>query len=268
MADNAGKTVVFIHGAWMVPASWDNFRKSFEAAGFTTHAPAWPYLDSAPPEELRRNPPAALGGLSVGEIVDHYQSFITGLPEKPLIVGHSFGGLFTQILLDRGFGWAGVAIDPAPIAGVVPGAASFAAAAPVLLRWKGWELPFLLSREAFAASFANAAPPELQNEAYDKLVVPAPGRIFYDNAFWIGTGVHPARRAQPLLITAAEKDRTVTPFTAMGAFNRQKSSPAETDFKYFPGHSHFLIGEPGWEDVANYILRWVAQPISHEGCLE
>ncbi|MEI9914944.1 MAG: hypothetical protein WDN29_03100 [Methylovirgula sp.] len=163
-----------------------------------------------------------------------------------------------RFLLDRGLGWAGVAIDPAPIAGVVPGAFSFAAVAPVLFRWQGWEQPFPLSREAFARSFANAAPPDIQNDAYDRLVVPAPGRIFYEDAFWMGTHVHPRRRTQPLLITAAEKDRTVTPFTAMGAFNLQKKSSAETDFKYFPGHSHFLIGEPGWKDVANYILRWVA----------
>lgn len=259
MADSANKTVVFIHGAWMVPASWDNFRRAFESAGFTTHAPAWPYIDSAAPEELRRNPPPGLGALGVGPIVDHYQSFIASLPERPLIIGHSFGGLFAQLLLDRGLGWAGVAIDPAPAAFVAPGATSLAAAAPILFRWEGWDLPFTLSRRAFAASFANAAPPELQNEAYDKLVVPAPGRIFYESAFWLGTQVHPSRRTQPLLITAAEKDRTVTPFTAMGTFNIQRKSSAETDFKYFPGHSHFLIAEPGWEDVANYILRWVSQ---------
>jgi len=258
MADTVSKTVVFIHGAWMVPASWDNFRKSFEAAGFNTHAPAWPYLDNAPPDELRRNPPAGLGALGIASIVDHYQSFITSLPEKPLIIGHSFGGLFTQLLLDRGLGWGGVAIDPAPIAFDVPGVVSLAAAAPVLFRWQGWDLPFTLSREAFAANFANAAPPDVQAEAYDKLVVPAPGRIFYEGAFWIGTTVHPRRRTQPLLITVGEKDRTVTPFTAMQAFNIQRTSPAETDFKYFPGHSHFLIAEPGWEDVANYILRWIA----------
>ncbi|HEY0147134.1 MAG TPA: alpha/beta hydrolase [Methylovirgula sp.] len=258
MAENASKTVVFIHGAWMIPACWDNFRRSFQAAGYTTHAPAWPYLDSASSDELRRDPPPGLGALGITDIVDHYQTFIKAMPEKPLIIGYSFGGLFTQLLLDRGLGWAGVAIDPAPIAGVVPGAVSLAAASPVLLRWQGWEQPFQLSREAFARSFANAAPPDIQNEAYDRLVVPAPGRIFYEDAFWIGTHVHPKRRTQPLLITAAEKDRTVTPFTAMGAFNLQKKSSAETDFKYFPGHSHFLIGEPGWEDVANYILRWVA----------
>lgn len=258
MADDARKSAVFIHGAWMVPACWDNFRKSFEAAGFTTYAPSWPYLDRGTPDELRRNPPTGLGALGITPIVDHYQSFIANLPEQPLIIGHSFGGLFAQLLLDRGLGWAGVAIDPAPIAGDLPGALSLAASAPVLFRWQGWDQPFTLSRQAFAANFANAAPPDLQSDAYDRLVVPAPGRIFYEAAFWLGTSVHPARRAQPLLITAAEKDRTITPFTAMGAFNRQRKSAAETDFKHFPGHSHFLIAEPGWEDVANYILRWVA----------
>jgi pimeloyl-ACP methyl ester carboxylesterase len=250
-----GRTVVFIPGAWMTPQSWDNFRRPFEAAGYKAHAPSWPYLDG-PAAALRENPPPALGSLTVGAIVDHYQTFIATLPEKPLIIGHSFGGLYTQMLLDRGIGVAGIAIDPAPIGGVVPGPVSLSAAFPVLARWEGWNLPFTLSREDFAKSFANAAPPDVQNSAYERLVVPTSGRVFYQAAAWIGTFVNPRRRTEPLLITAGQLDRTVTPFVAHSAYNIQKFSWARTDFKFFPGHSHFLIAEPGWEDVANFALNW------------
>src|SRR6187402_2943293 len=121
MTCKLSKTVVFIHGAWMTPDCWNNFRPVFEAAGYTTHAPTWPFLGGAPAAELRKNPPPGLGSLKVSEIADHYQAYIEKLPEKPILIGHSFGGLVTQILLDRGVGVAGVAIDPGPIAGVIPG---------------------------------------------------------------------------------------------------------------------------------------------------
>jgi pimeloyl-ACP methyl ester carboxylesterase len=253
MATGSNKTVVFIPGAWMAPECWDNMRKPFEAAGYTVHTPAWPLLDK-PAAELRANPPKALGSLSVGKIVDHFEAFIAKLPGHPVLIGHSFGGLYVQLLLDRGCGSIGVAIDPGPIAGVIPGLQSLLAALPPILN--GWR-PFTLSREAFAKNFANGAPADIQAAAYDKLVVPTSGRIFYEAAGWIGTGVHPKRRMQPLLITAAEKDRTVTPFTARGAYALQKKSPARTDYKFFPGHSHFLIGEPGWEEVAKFVFDWV-----------
>lgn len=255
MAGEATKTAVFIQGAWMTPQSWDNFRKPFEVAGYKTYAPSWPYLDGNA-ADLRANSPPALGGLSVGAIVDHYQTFISTLSEKPLIIGHSFGGLYTQILLDRGVGAAGIAIDPGPIGGIVPGPVSLAAAFPVIARWEGWSRPYTLTREGFAKSFANTAPVDLQNSAYDRLVVPTSGRIFYQAASWIGTFVHPKRRRQPLLITAAEKDRTVTPYVAHAAYNIQRHAPSRTDFAQFANRSHFLIAEPGWEEVANFALNW------------
>jgi pimeloyl-ACP methyl ester carboxylesterase len=255
MAEGLTRTVVFIQGAWMLPASWDSFRKPFEAAGYKTHAPSWPYLEGTA-AELRAKPPAALGGLTVGAIVDHYAAFIATLPEKPLIIGHSFGGLYTQLLLDRGIGAAGIAIDPGPIGGIIPGPISLAAAFPVLARWEGWNLPFTLSREAFAANFANTAPADLQESAYEHLVVPTSGRIFYQAAGWIGTFAHPKRRKQPLLITAAEKDRTVTPYVAHAAYLIQRRALARTDFTLFGNRSHFLIAEPGWEEVASFALNW------------
>lgn len=256
MAESSTKTVVFVHGAWMTPECWDSLRKPFEAAGYTVHAPTWPYLDQGTAAELRANPPAGFGGLGIGPIVDHYQSFIEKLPEKPLIIGHSFGGLYVQMLLDRGLGAAGIGISPGPVGGVIPGPISLAAALPVIARVGGWMRPYTLSREGFAENFANTVSPEIQAAAYDKLVVPTPGMIFYQAAGSIGTWVNPKRRTQPLLIVAAEHDRTVTPYVSKASYNVQKHSDAKTDFKFFPGRSHFLIAEPGWEEVADYALNW------------
>jgi pimeloyl-ACP methyl ester carboxylesterase len=253
------KTVMMIHGAWMVPASWDNFRARYEAAGYTVITPAWPHLEGKTAAELRANIDPAFGSMGLKQIVDHYETIIRALPEKPLLVGHSFGGLIVQLLLDRGLGAAGIAIDPGPIAGVFADPVSLTAALPPILRWNGWNTPFLINQQGFNAKFANTAPAALQTAAYDKYVVPAPGRIFYQAASMIGNGADPKRRTVPLLITAAEHDRTVAPALSRGIYNKQRKSAARTDFHEFKGVSHSLAFEPGWEKVADYTLGWAGE---------
>jgi pimeloyl-ACP methyl ester carboxylesterase len=250
------KTALFITGAWMHTSSWDAFRGVFADAGYTTLAPAWPYLD-APVDQLRANPPAGLGTVGLKQITDHYAAIIAGLPERPLIVGHSFGGLITQLLLDRGLGAAGIAFDPGPIAGIIPGPVSLAAAFPLLL--KGPSGSFTLSRDGFAKTFANTVPAAALPGFYDKYVVPTPTRIFYQAALMLGTRINAKARKQPLLITVGEKDRTVTPYLAEAAYKIQKQATARTDFKLFAGRSHFLCVEPGWEEVAAFALDWAKQ---------
>ncbi|MBI4921198.1 MAG: alpha/beta hydrolase [Devosia nanyangense] len=253
----ATRTVVFIHGAWMAPTSWDGFKGAFGAAGYRTLTPAWPLMDR-PVAELRASPHPDFGRLGVGEIADHHEALIRSLPEKPLLVGHSFGGLIVQMLLDRGIGAAGIAFDPAPIAGVTADPTSLGAALPAVLRWNGWNTPFMLSREGFANRFANTVPAADLGGYYDRLVVPAPGRIFYQAALMSGTGIRPARRNAPLLITSADKDRTVAPPLARQAYAIQRASPARTDFKTLADRSHFLCVEKGWEEVAKAALDWAA----------
>jgi pimeloyl-ACP methyl ester carboxylesterase len=177
----ATRTVVFIHGAWMAPGSWDGFKSAFAAAGYRTLTPTWPLMDR-PVAELRANPDPKFGRVTVGDIADHHQDIIRGLPERPLLVGHSFGGLIVQMLLDRGIGAAGVALDPGPIAGVIADPTSLGAALPAVLRWNGWNTPIILTPEAFAKRFANTVPAADLPGYYDRLVVPAPGRIFYQAA--------------------------------------------------------------------------------------
>ena len=247
------KTALFITGAWMHTSSWDKLRSVFEAAGYKTLAPAWPYLEGNP-AELRAHPDRRLGTLTFGKIVDHYAKIIDGLDEQPVIIGHSMGGLITQLLLDRGYGVAGIAMDPGPIAGALPGPVSLLAALPPIFAGPGNSQT--ITREGFAKNFANTLNAADQQVAYDDYVVPTPTNIFYQAAGMFGTAVKVRARKQPLLVISAEHDRTVTPYLAKAIFNIQKKSPARTDFHQFADRSHFLAGEKGWEEVAHYALDW------------
>lgn len=152
---------MLIHGAWVTAQSLDTFRQPFEAAGYMVHTPTWPMLEGRSARELNESPPPGLGKLTTGAIVDHLQAFIATLPDAPLLVGHSFGGLFTQMLLDRGVGRAGVAINPVPIGGIVPRPTSLTAVLPAVARWNGWNRSYAMSRQVWSDRFANTAPPAL-----------------------------------------------------------------------------------------------------------
>lgn len=250
------KDVVLVHGLWVTTASWDPFRAAFESAGYRVHTPTWDVLKGRTAAELNTTPPAGLGPLSVGSIVDGLAADIAALPAPPLLVGHSFGGLFVQMLLDRGLGRAAAAINPAPIAGLIPGLTTLSAALPPILRPGGWARPYALSRERFAQRYANSAPRAVQDDAYDRYVIPTSGKVFYQAAFWAGTAVNPHRRTAPLLLTESDADRLITPYLSRAAYNMQRRSIARTDFISFPGRSHLLIAEPGWEEIAQAVMTW------------
>ena len=258
MVQRTADPVVFVHGLWVTAASWLPFSEPWRRAGYEVHTPEWPVIEDLSVAELRADPPVALGSLSIETVVDRMAACIREMAQPPLLVGHSFGGLFVQMLLDRGLGRAGIVLNPAPIAGVVPGWLTLRAAAPAVLRPWGWRRPYALSRDLWAERYANAAPPALQAETWERYVVPTSGRIIHQAAFWRGTRVHSRRRRQPLLITAGDMDRLVTPYLSRAAFRIQRRSPAPTDFIDFPGRSHLLIAEPGWEEVAQACIAWDA----------
>jgi pimeloyl-ACP methyl ester carboxylesterase len=249
-------TIVLIHGAWMTSASCDNFRKPLEAAGYTVHAPTWPHLEGRTAADLRANPPVGLGSLTANAIADHFARFIETLPEKPLIIGHSMGGLVTQLLLDRGYGAAGVLLNPGPVAGIIADPVSLLAALPVLTRWNAWNRTYTLSRKQFDTKFANTAPAALREKAYEAYMVPTSGRVFAQAATGIGIAIDVRKRNQPVLVTAASEDRTVAPALSRKIFRKHAKAPGRTDFVEFPGLSHFLMTEPGHEKVADYVIRW------------
>lgn len=252
------KTIMLIHGAWLTPDAWGNFRQRYEAAGYTVLTPAWPTLDRPIPE-LRRAPDQAFGRLSIGAITDHYDALIRALPEAPILMGHSFGGLIVQLLLDRGLGAAGVAIDPGPPAGVLPTPVALRAAAPVLLTWAGWNKVMTMSPENFARDFANTLSPAQAFAAYDRYVVPAPGRIYFQAALGVGNRIRWSNDERaPLLLIAGEKDRTADAAMVKAMYRRHKRSLAVTEFRQFAGRSHWLCAETGWEEIADAALDWAA----------
>jgi alpha-beta hydrolase superfamily lysophospholipase len=250
------KSVMLIHGAWLTPLAWEHFRRRYEDRGYRVAAPPWP-LEDAPIEQLRRSPHPELRKLTVGRIVDHYDALVRQSPEPPMIIGHSYGGLIAQKLLDRGLGAAGVALSPAPIRGVIPTPRVLRSALPVFLAPFGWNRVLTMSFTAFAATFAQTLPADRRRALYDRYVVPTPGRIYYQGAAGIGTGIRTANPDRPpLLLIAGAEDLTVSSSMVEATFRRQRRAAAATAFKSFAGRSHFLFAEPGWEEVADFAIAW------------
>ena len=255
-------TIVLIHGLWMTPRSWEHFLGFYQSHGYTVHAPAWPGMQGEA-EEVRRDP-SALAGIGVTEIVNHYDEFVRTLDEPPILVGHSFGGLVVQMLLDRGLGAVGVAIDPAPPKGILrlPWAA-MRAAWPVLSNplntWRTVALTFA----QFRSALANGMRDEEARGAYERYAVPGPGRPVFQAAL---ANLNPWGRATrvnyrnhdraPLLLIAGGKDHQVPAVVVEENFRKYERSEAVTDFKQFAGRSHLLIAQAGWQEVAAYALSW------------
>ena len=252
------KTIMFVHGAWVTPDCWTAFRGFFEAKDYRCVAPAWPHVDR-PVQELRAHPAPQFAELTIKNLVDHFDCLIRAQPEAPILVGHSFGGLIVQMLLDRGLGAAGVAIDAGPPRGVLPSPRAIRSALPVLLAWRGWQRVLTMSFDSFASTFANGLPPAQQQAAYERHIVPAPGRIYFQAALGIGNGVDFANpKRAPLLLVAGEADRTSTPDMVEAMLRKHRRSPSRTDRLAFAHRSHWLIAEPGWDVVAGGIADWFA----------
>ena len=254
--------VVFIHGLWMHSSTWKPWMQFFSQHGYETINPDWPG-DGATVEESRNNT-KAIANHTIKEVADGYAKVISALPEKPILIGHSFGGLMVQILLGRDLGAAGVAIDPAPIKGV-------------------WQLPFsalrssfsvlgnpfnikkavTLSHKQFRYAFTNAITEEESKDLYDRFIVPSPARPLFQVAFaTLNPGaenkVNTANAARgPLLITSGDKDHIVPPVLCKAALNQYKNSPATTELKSFADRGHSLALDHGWTEIAEYSLKWL-----------
>jgi pimeloyl-ACP methyl ester carboxylesterase len=263
------RTIVFIHGAWVTPRCWDKFKTDFEARGFTCLAPAWPGKDGTV-AQINADP-SGLRGLGIAEIVAHYEQVIRGLDEPPILIGHSFGGLFTQILLDRGLGAAGVAIDPAAPRGVFAFEPSaFRSLASVLFTWRGWRKVVTWTPARFRYAFVHNLSVAEATAAFDEYVTPETGRIFFQAAYSMLARHSPATvdftnggRA-PLLIISGEDDHIVPPGTVRRNFKAHAGSSARTDFLSFPGRTHWLIAQDGWQEIAQATANWIAQATKPE----
>lgn len=255
-------TIVLIHGAWLSPASWSRFQGRFQQRGATVIAPAWPYMDH-PVEILQRTPDPRLARLGIPEIVDHYAAIIQAMPTPPVLIGHSFGGLFVQLLLARGLGRAGVAIDPAAPFGIPVHPNALISSLPVFTRLGSWSQTLRMSRKDFATRFAQTLPKARIDAEYREQVVPTPGRIYWQSVLGIGSRIRFAdpRRA-PLLMISGAKDRTVPLPTVFANYRKQRKAAASlTDYKAFPKRSHYLCNEPRWEEVADFAFEWAERQV-------
>jgi pimeloyl-ACP methyl ester carboxylesterase len=253
---------MLIHGAWLSSVSWENFAEFFGARGFDVSAPEWPRKQGDVPEQ--RDSTDDIAGLGVAEIVDHYASEIQALPRPPVLIGHSFGGLFVELLLDRGLGRAGVAMSPAPPKGIlVLPLAALKSAAPALAHPSKWHGVVTLTLEEFTYSFVNTFSPEDAAAAYEKYAVPETGQIFYEAGF-ANFHLHPPTEVHfkmegrpPLLIVGAENDQTVPASLSRKQYDKYEKSPAQTDYVEFKGRPHLMMAADGWEEIATEIESWM-----------
>jgi pimeloyl-ACP methyl ester carboxylesterase len=253
--------IVLVHGLWLTPRSWEGWKERFESHGHRVLAPAWPRMQGEV-EDIRRDP-SPLNGLGVTEIADHYAGVVAGLDQPPIIMGHSFGGLVTELLLDRGLGAAGVAISPAPVKGVLRlPPAQLRSAFPVLGNPANRKKTVELTPKQFHYAFTNTMNDEQAKAAYDRYQVPGPGRVLFQAATAnfnpravTKVDFHKDDRA-PLLVMGNAKDHTVPASVSKEAAHRLGKSKAVVDYKEFANRPHFTAGAPGWEDVADYALEW------------
>ena len=254
--------VVFIHGLWLLPSSWDRWAALFEEAGFAALTPAWPD-DPRTVEEAKANP-GVFAGKSVGQIAHHVEAVIRALDHKPAVVGHSFGGLLAQIVAGRGLSAVSVAIDPAPFRGVLPLPISvLRSTSPVLRNPANRGRAVSLTFDQFRFGWGNALDEAEARELYDTYSVPAPGAPLFQAATanfnpWTAAKVdtmNPDRG--PLLIISGEKDHTVPWAVANASYKRQRRNPGVTEIVEIPGRGHALTIDSGWRTVADTALAFV-----------
>ncbi|MEV0003057.1 alpha/beta fold hydrolase [Micromonospora sp. NPDC050980] len=257
-------TIVLIHGLWMTSRSWERWADRYAARGFRVLTPAWPGMDREP-AELRADP-TPIAGQRITHIVEHSAAIIRGLPRPPIVMGHSFGGLVAQLLLDRRLGAAVVGVRPAPVKGVLKLPLSTLRSGFSILHNpanRHRAVPF--TAEDFRYAFGNTLTRAASDAAWERYAVPGAGHVLFEGSF---ANLDPdsatmidRKRADraPLLITAGGADHVIPQSLAASLANLYRSSTAITSYREFPGRSHFVGGEPGWEEEADFALEWAVE---------
>ncbi|HEX5260019.1 MAG TPA: alpha/beta hydrolase [Gaiellales bacterium] len=262
-ANSSGQVpVVFIHGLWLLPSSWDRWAAVFEEEGFTALTPGWP--DDPETVEEANEHPEVFAHKTISQVADHYEEAIRLLSAKPAVIGHSFGGLLTQILAGRGLALASVAIDPAPFRGVLPlPISALRSAAPALSNPANRNRAVPLTFEQFRFGFANAVDEAEARELYETYAVPAPGAPLFQAA---AANLNPWTEAKvdtktpdrgPMLIISGEKDHTVPWAIANASYKKQQRNPSVTEIIEMPDRGHALTIDSGWREVADTALNFV-----------
>ena len=254
--------LMLIHGAWLSARSWENYSTYFGKRGFAVSAPEWP-RKHGDVDEMRESAEDS-AGLGVHEIVEHYQALIGELDQPPVLIGHSYGGLFVELLLDRGLGRAGVAMSPAPAKGILAlPFSTLKAGAPALAHPPKWHGVVTLTLEEFTYAFVNTFSQEDAAAAYERYAVPETGQILYEAGF-ANFHLHPPTEVHfkngeraPLLLVGATKDHTVPASLTQATYKRYEHSQARTDYLEFGGRPHFHMVASDWQEVAEGIDSWL-----------
>ncbi|MFC5271510.1 alpha/beta hydrolase [Adhaeribacter terreus] len=261
MKVSENKNVVFITGAFVTHHCWDEWQTYFQSKDYNTVAPPWPYKDAETAEELRNRQPndTDLARLTIDEVIDSYIKVVQSFPEKPIVIGHSFGGLVTQIIVNHDLAAAGVAIHPAPPQGILPYEFSFLKAG-----WKAFGLltstdeTYLMSFEDWQYAFANEMSLEEQKASYEKFAIPE-SKTVVRGGLTHSASIDFKKPHPPLLITSGSLDNLIPAHLNKRNFEHYKESGSVLDYKEFEGRNHFVLGLPTWKEDADYILDWLSK---------
>ena len=253
----AAPTVLFIHGMYMTPLCWEHWIPVAEARGFRCLAPGWPGRDRSVEELWRVHPDPTLVRLTLQNVVDHYADIIATLDARPVIVGHSMGGLITQMLLQRGIVAAGVAINSAPPMGVFS------------LDWNflrsNWhhvnpfvsvDQPTTMPYHRFCTSFMNGHPEEQRRNDFERYIVPESRRVPRNS---VTARIDFSRPHAPLLFIGGGMDAIIPPALNRANFARYSHKESVTEYKEFSARTHSIILQSGWEEVVTYVLEWIGK---------
>jgi pimeloyl-ACP methyl ester carboxylesterase len=258
--------VVFIHGLWLHATSWTPWLELFRSAGYEPVAPGWP--GEQPTVEETRAQPDLVANLSIDDVTAHYAEIIDSLDAKPVIIGHSFGGLFAEKLLGQNLGVAAVAIDPAQIKGVLPlPVAQLRSALPALGNPGNLHKAVSLTAKQFRYGFGNELTEEESDSLFEQWAIPGPARVVFQAAA-ANFALHSQAKVNtgnetrgPLLLTSGKRDHTVPDVTTRSTLKQYRDSTAVTELKQFEGRGHSLTIDNGWRDVADAALEWL-EPIT------
>jgi len=260
--------IVLIHGLWMTPKSWNTGAARFRSLGHDVIVPGWPGIDDRAVADIRSNP-EALEGIGLKQIADHYERIIRALPEKPIIMGHSFGGLLTQMLADRDLGIAYVGVTPGQPAGITTlPPSTLRTGFPILANPFDRNGAKPISKAHFHFTFGNDLDREASDRLWEEYAVNSYNRVFFEGvagAFNEKGGVSHVDYAKPdrapLLVITGEIDHVVPPAIGRAIVKKYRStgSPSVVEYREYAGRTHRIVSQDGWEEVADFALGWAVE---------
>jgi len=257
MGNTPSKTIVFITGAFVSNSCWDEWRKYFENNGYNTVAAPWPNKDASAEELRNRHPDAAIASNRLAELTDYYSNLVEQLPEKPVLIGHSIGGLLVQLLLQRELAKAGVAIHSVPPQGIMTFKWSFLKAGWAALGFfTSTKKSYLMSFKQWQYAFTNGMSCEEQKQAYYGLAIPE-SKLIVRDTITKAARIDFRKPHAPLLLTSGSTDHTIPASLNYSNYKRYRKDGSVTDYKEFEGRNHFVLGQSTWKEDAGFILNWI-----------